>query len=541
MLLRCLLFIATALLCGAASAPTAAALRLNTLGYLPDAPKQATIAVKAGDFSIVRVADGQTVFSGKLISAGSKSDGPLSLADFSSLTAAGEYRLGVKDLGESPVFRIAADLYRTPLVLVTRAMYLWRCGVAVEGEWQGRRFAHAACHLEDAWLDHVTGRHEKLPSTGGWHDAGDYNKYVVNAGVTLGAMLRAWEDFPALRKLTLDLPESGGALPDYLAEVKFELDWLLTLQAADGSVYTKVSTERFGPFVAPEEEKTPRYVCPAGTPAAADFVAMLAQGARALRPFDAAYAERCLAAARKTYAYLAAHPKDTPPDQSKFRTGAYGTKDRDDRLWAAAELWETSGDDAVLKDVEARIQDLTPVFDENFDWSEVKNLGLLTYLHSQRDGRDPRLVKAVRENLLAVADRIVGKARAHPYARPLGSLYYWGGNGGVARQTLLLQAAHRLTRNRVYRDVALDAINHLFGRNVHARSYVTGLGHHPPLFPHDRRSGGDQVDLPWPGYLVGGPHPKAADWFDVESDHRTNEIAINWNAALIYALAGFVE
>jgi len=62
----------------------------------------------------------------------------------------------------------------------------------------------------------------------------------------------------------------------------------------------------------------------------------------------------------------------------------------------------------------------------------------------------------------------------------------------------------------------------------------------PPLHPHDRRSGGDEVDPPWPGYLVGGPNPTARDWNDVLADARTNEFAINWNAALIYALAGFL-
>jgi endoglucanase len=353
-------------------------------------------------------------------------------------------------------------------------------------------------------------------------------------------MLRAWEDFPGLHSIALALPESGGALPDFLDEVKFETDWLLTMQAADGSVYTKVSTERFGAFVLPEKEITPRFVCPWGTPATADFVAMMAQAARAFRPFLPDYAARCLAAARKSAAFLAAHPEDHAPDQSAFHTGGYGTSDPDDRLWAAAELWETTGDPAELKNVETLIRTLAPTFVENFDWADVKDPGLLAYLFSERDGRDPTLVAKLRKSLVAVAETIVGKARANGYARPLGSHYYWGGNGGVARQTLLLQGAFRLTKNNVFRETSLDAVNHLFGRNVDGRSYVTGLGFRPPQNPHDRRSGGDDVDRPWPGYLVGGPHPTARDWHDVLADARTNEIAINWNAALIYALAGFL-
>jgi endoglucanase len=95
----------------------------------------------------------------------------------------------------------------------------------------------------------------------------------------------------------------------------------------------------------------------------------------------------------------------------------------------------------------------------------------------------------------------------------------------------------RRSSKNVYRDTCLDALNHLFGRNYYGRSFVTGLGFQPPMHPHDRRDTGDYLNHPWPGYLVGGPHPKATDWHDEQGDYRTNEIAINWNSALVYALA----
>jgi endoglucanase len=105
---------------------------------------------------------------------------------------------------------------------------------------------------------------------------------------------------------------------------------------------------------------------------------------------------------------------------------------------------------------------------------------------------------------------------------------------------LNLQVADRIKPDPKYREAALDAIAHLFGRNVYNRSYVTGLGLNPPLHPHDRRSGADGIVDPWPGYLVGGGHPFATDWHDEQNDYRTNEIAINWQAGLVYALAGFM-
>jgi endoglucanase len=199
-------------------------------------------------------------------------------------------------------------------------------------------------------------------------------------------------------------------------------------------------------------------------------------------------------------------------------------------------VWEATGSPEALRDLEQRIGQMGTAFDEDFDWGEVKNLGLLTYLFSQHEGRDARLVGEVRRKLIAMGDTIAAKAEAHGYGRAL-PRYYWGCNGSVARQCVLLEAAYRLTGERTYHDATLDALNYLLGRNVDGRSFVTGLGHQPPLHPHDRRSGGDEVEQPWPGYLVGGPHPRATSWKDLQSDYSLNEIAINWNGALIYALA----
>jgi len=185
--------------------------------------------------------------------------------------------------------------------------------------------------------------------------------------------------------------------------------------------------------------------------------------------------------------------------------------------------------------------------DADWDWSNVKNLGMFTYLLSDRPGRDEELRKQITQDLLATADGLVRTAGRHGYARPLGERYYWGANGTVARQPMALHVAHRLKPNPDYVATALDALGHLFGRNYYCRSFVTGLGVNPPLHPHDRRaptggwSGGDDVPAPWPGYLVGGGHPRATGWRDEQEDYRTNEIAINWNGALIYALAAFVE
>jgi endoglucanase len=517
-----------------------AVIRLNSVGFLPHHDKRASIAAACNEFSVIREADAKAVFHGKTSGPVHNADTneDLYIADFSALRQTGAYHLDVKDVGRSVSFRISNEIYNFPFITAVRAMYLWRCGVAVRGTHQGINYAHAACHLEDAWLDLVGGSHTRRDANGGWHDAGDYNKYVVNAGVTVGTMLLAWEQFGAqIRRLSLDLPDHSATRPDYLSEIKWEMDWLLRMQAEDGSVYHKVSTKLFGPAIPPERETTERYFAPSSSAAIADFVAMTAMAARVYAPFDKAYARRCLDAARRGYDFLRAHAENHPANLAEFKTGAYQTKDDDDRLWAAAEMWQTTGEAAFLADVEARAAGKR--FDANWGWGNVNNLGLLAYLFSERGGRKPALVAEIKSALLATADEIVRTRDAHGYARPL-TLYYWGCNGGIANTTVLLQSAYRVRPEPVYLETALDAIGHLFGRNYYGRSFVTGLGANPPQHPHDRRSMGEANAPAWPGYLVGGGWPKATDWKDEAARYDLNEIAINWNAGLIYALAGFL-
>src|SRR4029077_1430865 len=98
----------------------------------------------------------------------------------------------------------------------------------------------------------------------------------------------------------------------------------------------------FGGFIMPEKETAPRFFVPTGSAATADFVAMLAMMSRNIRPYDPAYADQCLAAAKKSYNWLTAHPADLRYNHAGTTTGGYDTSDPDDRLWAAAELWETT-------------------------------------------------------------------------------------------------------------------------------------------------------------------------------------------------------
>jgi endoglucanase len=520
---------------------------VNTIGFLPDAEKRATIAAPLEATAVVRVvriADGATAFAalaGAAVVSGKKdTDETVRVFDFTALAAPGEYSIEIQDThAASAPFRIAGNVWDEPFAVVMRAFYLWRCGTAVRIRHGGHVFSHGRCHAKDAWMDCIPGEKKKVrrDAAGGWHDAGDYNKYTVNACFAVGMLLKAWEqNTAALAAVNLGIPESRNATPDFLDEIRWELEWLLKMQEPDGRVYHKVSERDFHYWGPPDEDVSPRYYVSWSTAATAKFAAALAAAARAFRAFDAGFADRCLAAAKRAAAVLAAHPEEVRPDQDGFTTGAYELHNDAHRLWAAVELWETTGDETFLRDFERRAAKAKFDFGGP-SWGNVTDLALGAYLLAARQGaRDPQLVKRLEKEILATAANIAATAESNPHGRPLGGdTWFWGANGNVASQTCLLHLADRIAPDPRYRQAAQHALGFLFGRNYHARSYVTGLGHNPPAHPHDRRG-----EPAWPGCLVGGGHPTGRDWKDDKDDYAQNEIAINWNAALVYALAPFV-
>ena len=520
--------------------------RHNALGFLPTAEKQMTINLTdAEEFRVRRADNDKVVYEGTLGEVLTQKDvnESVRIADFSELTREGEYYLEIPGVGRSRDFTIGQQAYNDAYATAMRAFYLWRCGTAIDHTYKGIRYQQEICHQGDGHEDHIGiegGHHD---GTGGWHDAGDYGKYVVNAGITGFTLLWAWEQFaPALQNVTLGLPETAPGYPEFLKEIKWEIDWLLKMAYPDGSgkVSHKLTALNFSDFYTmPQEDLQNRYYTDWSSAATADYVALLAQASRAFAPYDATYAAKCLEAAKVSYDFLSSYTGQKFLMQPQFTTGAYFTIDPDDRMWAAAEMWETTGDERYLKDFEKMAEQQKFVVDVNWDWDNMRNLGMFRYAVSQRQGKNPEVEAKIKENIIAAADEIVATADADVYGRPLGGRYYWGCNGTVARQTVGLQVADILAPDAKYQAAALDAVAHLFGRNHYDRSYVTGIGFNPPLYPHDRRSAADGIQQPWPGYIVGGGHT-ATDWIDNQDSYSHNEVAINWQAGLVFALAWFV-
>ena len=542
--LFCLAAVAMALVPQGLQAAASANVRVSGIGYLTGRVKRASILATATTWNLRDAGTTAVVATGAVTGPVTDSDFGYSVwtADFSAFNTPGTYYLEIPSVGQSINFGIQPDEFNNSLTLQMMGFYGWRCGTAVSLSYGGNTYSHAACHVNDGYLDELGQPGVKRDGTHGWHDAGDYNKYTVNAGITVGCLLQAWEDFkPALAQLQLAfIPEHAGAIPDYLAEVKWELDWVLKMQygAADGRVSDKLSSYAFDPFEMPQADASTRYFSQYGTSDTACFVAMLAKAYRAYLPYDSVFANKCLAAATVSYNYLVANPGDVQATNSNFSTGNYNNNDAEERMWAAVEMWESTGTAAYLTDAETRINAFGLKCETDWDWPNQKNLGIFTYARSARAGRNAALVTTVNNAIKAAADARVTGRNNSGYGRTLKGNYYWGSNGSVARSALTLNTANKLFPSANYLDTAVDQIVYLYGRNQYNRSQITGDGINPPMNPHHRPSGSDGITAPWPGYLVGGGQA-ATDWSDTQASYQTNEVAINWNGAMVYNLAMF--
>jgi endoglucanase len=554
--------------------------RVDTVGYTTGHTKVATVVLPAGMTTLSDTTAEVFDLSGNLQWA-CEVTGPFTdlalnatyyFADFTPFDDPGTFYVKVPALAsdetaQSAPFQIGPAVLTGALTTAMTGMYGQRCGTAVKITMGSDTWQHGACHQHDAGsLMYLTGADTPFPSVGGWHDAGDYGKYVNNGAFSVGMLLAAWEHFqPTLETLALPIPEHGktaaggsAPLPDFLWEVKWELDWLLTAQNASGGggglpdKLTALQFETYG--IMPDQDDQERYFSGIGTAMTADVVAVMAAAARIYNDYAPTDAANYLAAAQLGYAYLMANAgpavaaNDDPSSGSNvFSTGHYIESDPDNRLWAAAEMWETTGDATALADFETRAAAAEENVVADFDWSNVGNLGYYTYLLSNRPdaaSRNATVVSALSANLMTAAGALVTTAASHAFGRAIGDNFYWGSNGSVARTAMLLWVANLLAPDPKYLNTIQMQVDFLLGRNSYDRSQVTMVGYHPPIAPHHEPSSGDGIADPWPGLVVGGANststmvpPSDTNWTDSAAAYEVNEIAINWITPFVYATA----
>lgn len=314
------------------------AIMVNQVGYEADALGKKAVVSRPGSY-VLKNAAGEEAWQGE---TGTAVQDPLCgetlyPLDFGSVRAAGKYYLEDGQGEHSDTFEIGKDVYAGVHNAMVKALYFQRCGCALEEKYAGP-YIHAACHMADSRIYGEEG--QTLEARGGWHDAGDYGRYITPGAVTVGHLLYAYKMYPGAFEEELNIPESGNGAADVLNECRYELEWMLKMQREDGGVYHKLTAWSHAPFVMPEEDKDPFYAYSVSSLAVADFCACMALASGVYHSVDQAFADRMEGAARLSWQWLEKNPEPllfTNPEGSN--TGEYGDRaDADERLWAAAEM-----------------------------------------------------------------------------------------------------------------------------------------------------------------------------------------------------------
>lgn len=581
-----------------------AAIVTNQVGYFTDAAKKATWITenqKSEKFYVLD-ASGKEVYKGESQPMGNDADSgdSVQVLDFSDFTEAGTYTLKAGD-SVSREFTIGGtDTYSGMMYDALNYFYQNRSAIAVESQYitsgDTAALAHAAGHTSDVarittdWND-VNSNGGSQDVTGGWYDAGDHGKYVVNGGISVWLMQNQFErakgtdSEAAYADGSMNLPENANSYPDILDEARWEIEWMMKMMVQDGEyedmVYHKVHDIKWTALgLAPADDTEERIIKPPTTCATLNMAAVCAQAARLWKDYDPAFAQQCLEAAEEAYDAAEEHPDMYAPLDQSVGGGAYGDDDSSDEFyWAACELYITTGDDDYLEDMKKSDWFLkvptslssgeTDGVVGSFDWGNTATLGSLALaanMDSLKSGDSDTLKKA----FTSAADTYIALESEQGYGQPYGASkisyndptvgYVWGSNSFVADNAIVIAAAFDLTDDSKYMNGVVSAVDYLLGRNPMDYSYVTGYGDHAAENPHHRYWCAQAVEgFPSApaGVLVGGPNSGMQDpwvmgsgWVKGEiapakcyMDHveawSVNECTINWNAPLAW-LAGFL-
>lgn len=573
----------------------------NQVGYFPGAEKRATIVTSSSDpvdFEIVD-SDGKSVYKGKSTAFGhdDDSDKDVQIIDFSDFTDEGEgYRIKSGN-SQSRAFSIKKDLYSGLLYDSLNYFYQNRSGIQIESKYISSgdkdKLARKAGHNPDL----ADSGSYSLDVTGGWYDAGDHGKYVVNGGISLWTMQNQYERAVSLDTGSknlyddgkMNIPESGNNAPDILDEARYELEWMMKMIVPDGNQYAgmlhhKVHDEKWtGLALAPSDDTMKRVLKAPSTAATLNFAACAAQAARLWKGTDDDFSEKCLESAEKAYEAAVKNPSLMAPLEDGEGGGAYGDDCVDDEFyWAQCELYLTTGDkkyyeelkksDSFLKiNTSLKGGESKSTFG-SFDWENVAALGNMSIAYVKKGFSDDE-IKTLSENIAAAADVYVETEASQGFGIPIRSSvtyvngseingYPWGSNSFVVNTAMIMAYAYDLTGDIKYYNGAVGAMDYILGRNPMDISYVTGYGENTTKNPH-HRFWANQTDPSFPeapaGVLSGGPNSGLQDpWVQglgwsagtlapqlCYADHieawSTNECTINWNAPLAWLSGFFTE
>ncbi|MCR5718563.1 MAG: glycoside hydrolase family 9 protein [Oscillospiraceae bacterium] len=578
----------------------------NQVGYFTRMAKKATL-LSTSDKPVkfdLKDSSGKSVFSGESQVFGFDKDSgdSVHILDFSDFTQEGTFTLETAEGAVSRAFSVGVrEQYSSMLYDALNYFYQNRSGIPIEAQYitsgDAQKLSRAAGHTSDnARIEQTWGYTASSGSqdvTGGWYDAGDHGKYVVNGGISLWLMQNQYEralqrgTADAYADGTMNIPENSNGFPDLLDEARYEMEWMLKMIVRDGEckdmVYHKVHDIKWTALAtAPADDDKERILKPPTTAATLNLAACGAQSYRLWKDLDPTFAEQCLTAAKAAFEAAKAHPDMYAPLDESIGGGPYGDNDVSDEMyWAACELYAATGDDYYEKP----IQTGTTAFavptsltggeaagiPGSFDWGHTAALGTLTLaLHT--DMLNSTDAAKIEENLTSAANYYLELEKQQGFGLPYGqsqisyddsdSGYIWGSNSVVADNAIILAYAGDMTNKPDYLNGVVSAVDYLLGRNAMDYSYVTGYGTHSVQYPHHRWWSNLLSDA-YPkapcGVLVGGPNSGMEDpwvrgsgwkkgqippqkcYLDHIEAWSVNECTINWNTPLCWLTSYLCE
>jgi hypothetical protein len=501
-------------------------IRINQAGYNPNDTKIALVLTSknlhAQSFQVIGV-PGTNVFLTAKVGHNRGSYGHFSHLyelNFSALTKAGTYRIQL-GADSSPPFPVATNAYPALIAPSLQFFRVQRCGDTAP-------LLHGPCHLHDGF------------AAGGWHDSGDYLKFVITHGYAVVLLLLAYQHQPD---------------PAILAEARVGLDWLMKMwDAQHTTLYYQVGDYHdhsdYG-WRLPEGDDTkfpprPVWACDAGKGAnvAGKAAAALALGAVLLN--DTNY----LAAAKQIYAFGQVHPhvQNATGDPD---SGAYYEQHtwQADMALAAAELYRATGVATYLADARSYAQTAGVI--GLFDWSSLHALAQYEIAKL-----DPTYVATAAK--LLTQDLASYRTHARTNRFHVAADFSWGCAENIAGAALTALWYEDLTGDNQFRDLAVAQRDYLLGVNPWGVCWINSVGTVWPHYPHHQIA--DLLHAELVGFWDEGPVPPrvfkaehirlhspdayanfqtdAAVYHDDVEDYTTNEPTITANAIGL-ALSGW--